>query len=86
MTKHIGEEFIGHVSGMIDRGVFVKIESNHAEGLVGFESMTEQFMVDSARMTATATRSGDILKMGDEVRVRILDADPSKRQIEMMIV
>ena len=86
MTKHIGDEFIGHISGMIDRGVFVKIESNHAEGMVAFDSMSEQYMIDSARMTATATRSGDILKMGDEVRVRILDADPSKRQIEMMIV
>lgn len=86
MTEHIGEEFIGHISGMIDRGVFVKIESNHAEGMVSFDSMADQYSVDAGRMTATAMRSGDILKMGDEVRVRILDADPSKRQIEMMIV
>ncbi len=86
MTQHIGEEFVGHISGMIDRGVFVKIESNHAEGMVGFDSMSEKYALDNARMTATAVRSGDILKMGDEVRVRILDADPSKRQIEMMII
>jgi ribonuclease R len=86
MMQFIGDEFVGHVSGMIDRGVFVKLDDNHAEGLVGFDSMSERYTVDNARMTATATRSGDILKMGDEVRVRILDADPSKRQIQMKLL
>jgi ribonuclease R len=86
MKQFVGQEFEGHISGMIDKGIFVKIDATHAEGLIGFNNLPEPFSLDASGMVATGLHSGDQLKMGDDVRVRILDAIPEKRQIEMELV
>jgi ribonuclease R len=83
MKNHVGEEFDGIVSGMLERGIFVEIKGMMAEGMVPFERMSESFEVESSRLRAKGTRTGKIYKMGDSVRVRILKADMEKKQIEM---
>ncbi len=83
MKKHVGDEFDGIVSGMLDRGIFVEIKGMLAEGMVTFDRMAESFEVESSRLRAKGLRSGKIYKMGDPVRVRILNADLEKKQIEM---
>ena len=86
MQQFIGEEFEGIISGMIDRGMFVKIKSNHAEGLVGFDNMNEGFQIGDNRLEAVGNRTGKKFQMGDTVTVRIANADPYKRQIDMEYV
>ena len=83
MEKHVGDEFDGIVSGMLDRGIFVEIKGMLAEGMVTFDRMAESFEVESSRLRAKGLRSGKVYKMGDPVRVRILNADLEKKQIEM---
>lgn len=83
MQKHVGEVFEGYVSGMIEKGFFVELKNSKCEGMVGFESMPESFELDSSRLKATGRRSGFMLKMGDEVKIRIVDVDLAKRQISM---
>ncbi|MDX1478764.1 MAG: ribonuclease R [Saprospiraceae bacterium] len=86
MQQFVGETMTGYVSGMIDRGLFVKLEATHAEGLAGFERFDEPFELTPSGLSARGKRSGTVYKMGDKVDVRILDADPGKRQIEMEMV
>lgn len=86
MTQFVGQEFDGHISGMIDRGIFVKLDQNHVEGLVSFGSMDEPFGIDESRMSATGLRTGEILRMGGLVRVKITDANLAKRQVDMALV
>ena len=83
MKKHVGDEFEGIVSGMLERGIFVEIKGMLAEGMVPFDRMAESFEVESSRLRAKGLRSGKVYKMGDPVRVRILSADLEKKQIEM---
>ena len=85
MQKFIGQQFEGHVSGIIDRGIFVTVVSTHAEGMVSFDLFEEFYTVDPGGLRAVSN-TGKVLRMGDTVRVRILDADPAKRQIEMELV
>ncbi len=86
MQKFIGQQFEGHISGIIDRGIFVTLVTTHAEGMVSFDLFEEYYSVDPSGLRATGNISGNILRMGDSVRVRILDADPAKRQIDMELV
>jgi ribonuclease R len=86
MKNHIGETFDGVISGMIERGVFIEVKGIMAEGMVGFDKMMESFELESNRLRARGNRTGKILKMGDAVRVKIIDADLEKRQIEMVLV
>ncbi|MFN7115449.1 MAG: ribonuclease R [Saprospiraceae bacterium] len=86
LAKHVGDEFIGFISGIIDRGFFVMLKDNYCEGMVGFETMPEPFEVADSRLRMTGAYSRRQFKMGDEVTVRIVRTDISKRQIEMVLV
>jgi ribonuclease R len=86
MQKFIGQQFEGRISGIIDRGIFVTVISTHAEGMVSFEVLDEYFTVDPSGLRAVSTSGDMVFRMGDIVKVRILDADPQKRQIEMELV
>ncbi len=86
MEKHVGEDFAGYISGIIDRGFFVMLKANYCEGMVAFETMNEPFEVAESRLRMKGAYTRRELKMGDEVTVRIVRTDISKRQIEMMMV
>ena len=85
-SKHIGEVFDAHISGMIDRGIFVQIDHSNAEGLIGFENFTESFELESGRLKAIGTKTGRVLKMGQQVRARVISTDLEKRLIELELV
>ncbi|MBI1225452.1 MAG: ribonuclease R [Bacteroidetes bacterium] len=86
MQKHVGEVFDGFISGIIERGIFIELADNKCEGMVGFDTLNEPFDVAESRLRAKGMRSGRILKMGDPVKVLILETNLAKRQIEMELV
>lgn len=83
LRRHIGEEFDGIVSGMIERGFFVELPDSLAEGLVEFKSLDDHYTLEEGNLRARGRRHGNLVKMGDRVRVRIVSVDLSRRQIEM---
>ncbi|HAQ37327.1 MAG TPA: ribonuclease R [Saprospiraceae bacterium] len=83
---HIGEEFDGYISGFIERGFFVILSESRVEGLVGFDSLDEDYSLDPSKLKARGRHSGIIRKMGDQVRVRIVDADLDRRLVDMELV
>ncbi len=86
MSKHVGEVFQGRISGMVDRGFFVQVDGSQAEGLVDFRYLRDSYTLDSSRMRAHGRHFGNVIKMGDRVEVRIIAADPQRRQIDMELV
>ena len=86
IQKHIGETFRGVISGMIDAGMFVALIESRCEGMVPFHTMDEHYEVAESRLSVTAKQSGHTLKMGDEITVRIVDADLATRKIDMEYV
>jgi ribonuclease R len=86
IKNHIGEEFDGIISGMMDRGIFIELKGLKCEGMVPFNEMAEPFQVEPSRLKAKGVISGQILRPGDTVRVRVLRADLDKRQIELQWV
>ena len=85
-SNHIGDVFDAHISGMIDRGIFVQMDHSNAEGLIGFENFDESFELESSRLKAVGTRSGRVLKMGQKVRAQVISTDLIKRTIELRLV
>lgn len=86
MQKHVGEEFDGYVSGIIERGIFIELADNKCEGMVGFETLNEPFDLGEGRLRAKGLRTGRVIKMGDQVKIRILSTNLQKRQIEMEMI
>lgn len=86
VLDHIGEEFDGVVSGMIDKGIFIELVDSKAEGLVTFDKLDEPYEMQENRLKAIGKRTGTVIHMGQRVRVKIIDADLEKRQIDMEII
>jgi ribonuclease R len=83
IEKHVGEEFTGYISGMIDSGVFVELKDTHIEGMIPFINLAEPFEVADSRLSLKGMHSGIEYRMGQEIKVKIVRADLEKRQVEM---
>ena len=83
IKNHIGETFEGVVSGMIDRGIFVKLVDSHVEGMVSFDRLPEPYEVAESRLKAIGRHSNHTITLGQRVKVRIVSADLEVRQVEM---
>ncbi len=87
MADHIGEEYDGIVSGMIERGVFIEISETKAEGMIPFERFKNNYTVQSGRYKAiNDDNRKDVLKMGDKIRVKVISVDIGSKQIELEII
>lgn len=86
MSEHIGEEYDGIISGMIERGFFVEVSETKAEGMISFSTLKGEYELQDGRYKAKNRKSGIDLKLGDKIRVRILSTDLTNRLIEMEVV
>lgn len=85
IQDHIGESFPGVVSGIAEFGVFVELSDSRCEGMITYDHMDESYDLGSGRLTLKGRQTGKVIRMGDSVQVRILDADLKKRQISMAL-
>lgn len=83
INNHLGEQFEGVVSGIIDRGFFVQLKDNYCEGFVGFETTSEPVTINEGNLSFTGNHSKRTIKMGDTVQVVVVEADLGRRRIEM---
>jgi ribonuclease R len=83
MEKHVGDVFPGFISGFNERGMFVELKGNHCEGMVAYETMNEPYELETGRLRIRGAYSGKEYMMGQEIQVRIVRTDLSRRQIDM---
>lgn len=86
LEQHIGEEFTGKISGIIDRGLFVELDGNKCEGMVEFFRIPEPFDIPESRLKAVGITTGKVFKMGQNVKVKVIDADKEKRQVSFELL
>ena len=86
MTKHIGEEFEGIISSLTNFGLFVQLE-NTIEGLVHFSNMLDDYYhFDEEKYHIIGERTNRQYKLGDTVKIRVLDANVMKRNIDFELI
>ncbi|MBN1192282.1 MAG: ribonuclease R [Coriobacteriia bacterium] len=82
MARHLGEEFDGIVTGVMGFGLFVQLE-NTAEGLVHVEAMTDDYYrFDAERFMLWGENKGLTYRLGQQVRIRILEANVAERRLD----
>ncbi len=81
LQDHIGEEFDGVIAGIADHGIFVQMLDTNCEGRINFDLMPEHYQVEKLRIVGS--RSGQIFRMGDPIRVKVVRADLAKRTIDL---
>ena len=86
MESKIGEEYFGIVSSITSFGMFVELEST-VEGLIRFENMgNEYFIYDENRKTLIGERTNRKFKIGDQVKIRVIEANKLLRKIAFELV
>ncbi len=86
LQDKVGQIFDAYVSGIIEKGIFVALDESRAEGLISFNKFDEPYEMKADRLSAIGKRSGDIIRMGDSLKVKVLEANLNTRLIEFEIV
>ena len=75
LADRVGAEFGARISGVTRAGLFVRLDGLGADGLVPMSSLgAERFLIDEG-IAVTGQRSGRRYRLGQDVQVRLTDAD-----------
>ena len=85
MEDHIGEEFIGMVSGVANFGMFIQLD-NLVEGLVHISEMKDFFHYDEVAQTLTGERTKQKYRLGDKVLVKVARASKEEKAIDFDLI
>lgn len=86
MTYHIGEEFEGYISGVTNFGMFVELD-NLVEGLVRIQDLKGDFFTYNEKdMSLTGEHKKLKYKLGDRVKVKVVNASKEEKQVDFILV
>lgn len=86
MKMHLGETYIGVISGVTRFGIYVKL-ANTIQGLITLSSLEDDYYVyEEQFMQLIGSRTGKIYKIGDTLKVIVTRADVFARQIDFVII
>ena len=86
MSKFIGKEFEGIVSGLTKWGIYVQL-SNKCEGMIPLISLRDdKYYFEEDTYMVIGKRDKESFKMGQDLRVRVADCDVLKRQIDLELI
>ncbi|MFZ3590134.1 ribonuclease R [Bacillus sp. DJP31] len=86
MEDKVGEEYDGIISSVTNFGLFVALE-NTIEGLVHVSYLGDDYYrFDERSYSMIGERTGNIFRIGDEIRVRVINVNKDERSIDFEIV
>ena len=87
LSKQIGTQFEGRISGLTDWGLYVEINENKCEGMVPLKSMKDdQFYYDQEQQAVLGYQSRKSFKLGQEVVIVVNNTNLAKRQIDFKLI
>jgi ribonuclease R len=83
MQDKIGEEFDALVTGVVDFGLFVQAKGLQIDGLVHVSGLGgDYFARDKSGYRMVGARSGRVFRLGDHLRVRLINVIIDERKID----
>jgi len=87
MQDHQDEEFLGVISGVTEWGIYVEIVSNKCEGMCRIREIKDDYYTfDEKQYALVGEISKNILQLGDEVFVKVKNADLVKKQLDFHFI
>lgn len=86
MQSKIGNQYEGIISSITSFGMFVELE-NTVEGLIRFENLgNEYFIYDQEKKLLIGEQTNTIYKIGQKVKIKVIEANKELRRISFEIV
>jgi len=87
MQDHKDQEFLGVISGVTEWGIYVEIIENKCEGMIRIRDIKEDYYTfDEKQYALVGAVSKDLLQLGDEVYVKVKNADLIKKQLDYTFI
>ncbi|HSD15386.1 MAG TPA: ribonuclease R [Flavobacterium sp.] len=87
MQDHKDQEFLGVISGVTEWGIYVEIIENKCEGMVRIREIRDDYYTfDDKQYALVGEVSNNILQLGDEVYVKVKNADLVKKQLDFHFI
>ena len=87
MQDHKDEEFLGVISGVTEWGIYVEIVSNKCEGMCRIREIKDDYYTfDEKQYALVGEISKSLLQLGDEVYVKVKNADLVKKQLDFTFI
>ena len=83
IQDHKDQEFLGVISGVTEWGIYVEIIENKCEGMVRIREIKDDYYTfDDKQYALVGEVSKNILQLGDEIYVKVKNADLVKKQLD----
>ena len=83
MQDHKDQEFLGVISGVTEWGIYVEIIENKCEGMCRIREIKDDYYTfDDKQYALVGEISKKLLQLGDEVFVKVKNADLVKKQLD----
>jgi ribonuclease R len=87
MQDHKDQEFLGVISGVTEWGIYVEIIENKCEGMVRIREIKDDYYTfDEKQYALVGEISKGLLQLGDEVYVKVKNADLVKKQLDFHFI
>jgi ribonuclease R len=77
LAERLGAEFGARISGTTRAGLFVRLDETGADGFVPAATLNDYYRHNETAHALVGDRTGDVYRLGDTVRVRLVEAVPS---------
>ena len=85
MEKHVGEDFMGVISGVTEWGVFVELLDSKCEGMIRIRDFKDDYYIfDEKNYAIEGERNGKIFQLGDQIMITVKNADLDKKQLDFV--
>lgn len=87
MQDHVGEELEGVIANVTSFGFFVRLTELHIDGLVHISSLAnDYYQYDPIGQRLIGESFGNIYRLGDAVKVKVLSVNLNDKQIDFEMV
>ena len=87
MSSKINKQFVGTISGIMERGFFVEINKNKCEGFIKTKDIPNDYFIFKEKDYLMLGRhTKEEYRLGDEVLVKVKSVDEHKKRIELLLM
>lgn len=87
MADRVGQQFDGTVTGISMNGLFVEEKESKCEGMIRLRDLGDDyFEYNEKELVIVGKRTGKKFRIGDKVKIKVANADITKRMIDYKLV
>jgi ribonuclease R len=87
LRERQGEVFAGHISGVTDFGIFVRLDELSVDGMVHISELVDDYYrYEESGHRLVGERKGRVWRLGDAIEVRLVRVDLDSMQLQLVPV